>query len=333
MSFELQQWPLLAKEKHLRISHSSRSLFEKQCMRKFEMRKLFYHAGQKQGNVKSELGKALHEGYQTWLATHDENKAIWAYMQKYPINLCTSISDPSSLEAGFATLERMLASESMFGREIASVNCLDGEIRKAIEVPFEIDFEGFELPGGITVSYTGFIDTIMFDKLETDFAVLDIKTTSKKAYDPSKIYTHNEQQVPYGLVLEYMKQGEVEAFECHFFHCVVDVVEPDCQVFKFIKTKEDVNNWFHAMLLTLNKLSTCLQMGWFPRDFTGSTCQYGNWPCEYFDVCETKNAGTLQELFLGDFDIDVGFKKDTDEVSKAGRDFKPWIRFGIEVPK
>jgi len=327
---------------HLRISHSSRSVLNN-CKRKFYFRKFFPEPIQDiEGSLKAELGKALHTGYQHFLSTSSDlpmderiEASVWEYMKKYPIHMCQSPNDAASLETGYAVLMEMISSNSMIGYELAKIKCLDGEERYAIEVPFEIILEGYQLPGGITVSITGFIDAIFYNAKEDLYHVLDIKTSGRNARDGdfSPLYQFNEQCVSYGFVLEYLRGRAIENFKVMYLHCKVDMKEPKALLYEFDKGPQDVQNWYNSLLVDLMNIRTFLEMNWFPRDATGNTCfAYGS-RCPYYEVCEYDDLDVIAKIFEADTGVNL-LKDEATESKTEGliKEFKPWIKFAIEMP-
>jgi len=188
----------------LNLSHSSRSLAHS-CWRKFQFRKMFEHDAREE-SLAASRGNALHKGFQSYLMHKDEDRAIIEYMLGYPIHLCQDHLAADSLEAGFSTLMDMVNCAPLLNYELASVNCADGIVRPAIEVPFEIEIEGFSISESeeFKVSYIGYIDAIFYDVVNDEYVVMDIKTTQRKYMKPDLEYSFSEQCIPYGLVLEYM---------------------------------------------------------------------------------------------------------------------------------
>ena len=127
----------------LRLSHSSLRTF-RSCARKLEFRK-FHPTMSKDESLAGEVGHALHVGYQHYLVHKDRDAAIFAMLQRYPIHLNSNPSNSRSVEACYPTLNAMIDSGAFLEYEIAEIKCLDGEIRKAIEVPFQINITGFNL--------------------------------------------------------------------------------------------------------------------------------------------------------------------------------------------
>lgn len=331
---------------NLRISHSSRIVLLN-CRRKFQFRKLFQQVKrQREGAsaLKAELGKALHHGYQEFIRNFDmsmderEQHAIFEYMKAYPIEIEQGAAAVASLETGYATLKEMIESQAMMGYELARIKCHDGVERDAIEVPFEIVLEGYQLPGNVTVSLTGFIDAIFFNSHTQTFRVLDIKTSGRKSNDGdfSALYQFNEQCVSYGFVLEFIQQKKIENFDVSYLHCKVDMKEPKVLRYDFVKTQKDVQDWYNALLMDLSNIKTFMELDWFPRDPTGQACfAYGN-RCEYYEICGYSNETCAKALAPTEEELaemkEEELEKDEAIVSKTGADFEPWIKFGIEMP-
>lgn len=337
----IMSYPFLPNN-HLRISHSSRITLTN-CKRKFQFRKFFQQVRRQregQSALKAELGKALHHGYQEFVRhvemPMDERTehAIFEYMKAYPIELDQNANSVASLETGFATLNEMISSQAMMGYELARIKCHDGVERDAIEVPFEIVLNGFELPGKVSVSLTGFIDAIFFNSHERTYHVLDVKTSGRgsKDGDFSPLYQFNEQCVSYGFVLEYIQQRKIENFQVSYLHCKVDMKEPKALRYDYVKTQKDVQDWYNALLMDLSNIKTYMEIDWFPRDPTGQACfAYGN-RCEYFELCGYNNE-TCAKALMPTMEEQAEMETDEATASKTGAGFEPWIKFGIEMPK
>lgn len=317
--------------KVLRISHSSRRLGHS-CWRKFQFRKLFEH-GVREESLAASRGNALHKGIQHYLVHRDEDRAVVEYMLNYPIHLCQDSSHPDSLEAGYSTLMDMINSTPLLANELATVNCLDGVVRPAIEVPFEIILEGFTLRDGEepwTVAYVGYIDAIFYNRHTGEFTVVDVKTTQRKNMNPDALYFFSEQCIPYGLVLEYMQGHEIQGFEVQYLSCQVDLLEPNCQVHAYSKSRDDIEDWFRGLLVDLANLRMFVDMDWFPRSGGGDSCMAWNRKCPYFDLCGVRDPAMVQSLLRAENE-----RAALDEAlwSKTGREeFVPWVQFRLPVP-
>lgn len=319
--------------KHLFISHSSQKLLHS-CARKFEFRKMYNHP-KRDSNLKAELGKALHRGFQDYLVHGDEDKAIWEFMTAYPIHLCDSDTDYSSIQTGYSTLMGIIHAIPMQEFELAKIKCIDGVVRPAIEVPFEITLEGYSLEDGknYTVSYTGYIDAILFNVREGTYAVVDIKTTQWKLNDFTPLYQFSEQCVPYGLILEYMKGETINNFQVKYLTCQVDLLEPNIQLYSFEKDRGDIEDWFRGLIIDLNLIKMYRSMAWYPRTGGGSTCISFNRKCEFFDICLARDPDTIRSMIETEIESMTQYELDEALVSKTLRqNWEPWVKFSLEVP-
>lgn len=316
----------------LRISHSSRGLLHS-CARKFEFQKMYEHPKNDE-SIAAEAGNALHRGFQHYLVHRDEERAIVEFALNYPLHLCDNPMHDRSLEACYYTLEAMISEASMWQYDLATVNCLDGVVRPAVEVPFEIELVNYSLVDGqqYTVFYTGYIDAIFFDRATGEYVVVDIKTTQRKLNDFNPVYEFSEQCVPYGLVLEYMLGKEIRGFEVKYFSCNIDVLNPDVRMYPYHKSSQDIEDWFRGLLMDLAQLKLFIAMDWFPRNGGGSSCLAFNRPCYFFDICRERNKEIIQQIVLNGKEE---AKRAVDEAvwSKSGREeWKPWVKFKLEVP-
>lgn len=317
---------------HLLLSHSSQKLGHA-CWRRFQFRKLFEH-GRRETSLAAARGSALHRGMQTYLMTRDEDAAVVAFMLAYPIHMCQDPGHPDSLEACYQTLMAMINSMAIVQYELATVRCLDGEVRQAIEVPFEIVLEGYNLAGEgeseYTVSYIGYIDAIFYDTFTGEYAVVDIKTTQRKNMNPEAQYLFSEQCIPYGLVLEYMQGHPIKSFDVKYLSCQVDLLDPNCQLHSYPKTADDIEDWYRGLLVDLANIRMFLSMDWFPRTGGGTSCMSWNRRCEFFDLCSVRDKAIVQKILKAETEAAAA---DEATQSKLGREeFKPWVRFNVKVP-
>lgn len=321
--------------KHLYLSHSSRGILHS-CKRKFEFRKLFKHPARDFG-LAAEMGKALHAGLQSFLITRKEDEAIKAYMLAYPIDMCQGTMDKYSLEAGYNTLMSAINSSPLIENELATINCLDGITRPAIEVPFEINFEGLTLAKSlpVPVSYCGYIDAIFWNREELEFTVLDVKTIGKIDQDLSPKFQWSDQCIPYAMILEYMLGHEIKSFTVKYLVCKVDVMETTTQIHTFQKTFVDVQDWYKGVLVDVQTIRTFVDMQWFPRDGNGGACFAYNKKCPFYDdVCSLRDPEEIQE-FIAQGGEDGKWEMpqlEQGDNKTLVREFKPWVKFGIPVP-
>jgi hypothetical protein len=307
----------------LRLSSSSLDLFES-CARKLEFRK-FYRHSQRERSISAEAGIALHNGFQKWLTTQNEEAAIVEFMLSYPVDLDDgSVKNDRPLEACYAMLMAMIKSVKLGEYEIATIKCIDGIERPAIEVPFEIEIEGFVLndDGGespVLVSYIGYIDAILYHRIKQIFGVFDIKTHRDNSNDLTAKFAFDDQPMPYGIVLDNMLGGQLDNFEVSYISCYIDLLEPECRVYSFPKSKLDIEDWAKTFYHQLQQIKMFANMGWFPR--RGSSCMNFRRPCQFFSICDSRRHETLQKMILGN----------QAPVTDQDNEFKPWVKFKLRL--
>ena len=303
----------------LRMSYSSGNTLDS-CPRKYEFSKFYEHANY-QESLPGEVGHCLHEGYQHYMVHKNREQAIAAMMMRYPIHLNTNPSDFRSIEACYATMNKMLDSGLFLHYEIAKIKCLDGEIRPAIEVPFEITIKDYELPlpdgRKIPVRYVGFIDMILYDVMNDEFIVVDIKTTREYLKDYADVYMFDDQCLPYSLVLERILGHELDHLKHEYMIAYVDIAKPFTRKLEYRKTKADVEDWARGFYLKLKQLEFYASTGWFPRK--GKSCVNFKRVCGYKDLCGSRNYEALQKQIL------MGEKPAVKEFPA------PWISVDLEL--
>lgn len=284
---------------NLKLSYSSLNLFSS-CERKFELTKLYDRRPFDGDTFAAEVGKALHAGYQNYLTNHDPDKALWELARAYPHDIYF-LSDPSkvesrSIEACVVTLDAMLERGGSEGWELAYIKNHLGETVPAIEVPFEIILDGFELADGRGISFVGFIDAIMF-RGDT-YRTLDIKTHQNYSRDYNAQYKFDTQQIPYGIVLEHVLQKEIEKFDVLYLDCKIDVAEPVIELVEFTKDRDDIQEWLMNTVMKVQQIQRNMEMDYFPRRDGG--CVMWNKPCFYLrdNVCSMRDKEQIQKWFL-----------------------------------
>lgn len=302
---------------HLYISDSSLGVYST-CERKFEFRKLYRNSG-RSSDLPGEVGKALHTGYQSWLVHKNRDRAIYDMMAAYPIELCSDPGNPRSIQACFATLNNMMDSSYFIEYDIATVKCPDGVERPAIEVPFEILIKGFSLSDErhIPVSYIGYIDAILYDKIIDEYSIMDVKTTRFDLKDKTALYHNDPQCLPYGMILERILGHGLHSLTVRYLAVYVDIMRPLTQKYEFEKSKEDIQDWGRTFLCDINEIKAFYNMRWFPK--RGKQCVNFKQRCQFFDICNSRNPANIQNWF----DIEVG---ETDE-----RPFEPWFKMELEL--
>jgi hypothetical protein len=317
-----------APSQYLNVSYSSLNVFDT-CKRKFEFDKLMPKLTRDGDSYAADVGKALHAGYQDYLVNKDEDRAIWSMMQAFPFEQeFSQNNDFRSFEATLSTLVEMFAEVKIGEWELAHIRrpntpkeieagLSGGIVVPAIEVPFEIRFNGLTLPDGRGIAFIGFIDAVMRSHLSKMFRTLDIKTTRDKVKDATGKYRFDTQQVPYGIVVDHIAQGEVDSFEVLYLHTFVDLLEPRVDLYPFTKTRTDIREWFTNRMIQFNDIIRFMESDYFPR--TDGGCLFYNKPCRYLEPCQSRDKEALNIWFtLGQEPIE-------------SEPFHPWIIAEIDV--
>jgi len=315
---------LVFEKGHLRISHSSFGhTFGEACENKFALTKLFSHVKRGDESHAGEVGKALHTGLESYfISGGDKNQAIADFMIAYPHHI-TQYNNYRSLEASYASLLSILETDLLQDDEIVNIVDHEGVTRPAVEIPFEIFLDGFLLNDDppITVSYIGWIDLIMYQRLSGARRVLDLKSHRDTVKDLTPKYFNSVQCLPYGLVLEYMLGHTIEFFNITYVTCFIDLMEPKIKIYTFPKGKNEISNWFTMFVSDLWRLKEYFQIQWFPR--RGGACMSWKRPCPMFEICTMSDWESIQGYLTGD----------EQPVDNYDATFKPWVSFNLEIPK
>jgi len=303
----------------LRVSYSSLNLFSS-CPRKFEFNKLYPRRARDYDTFAADVGKCLHAGYQAYLMTRSEHDAFWAMAQVYPYEAeWNQDNDFRSFETATVVLEEMISSAQMIEYRVAQIKrpltpeeliangkaiaagqdfLYDptGIVVPAIEVPFELRLDGIILPDGRGVAVTGFVDAFLINVATERFRTMDIKTHRRYARDATAKYKYDEQQVPYGIVLEHIQTKPVTEFEVLYLDCFVDLAEPRVELYTYDKTRESIQEWLVDTVLRVQNLQTFMEMDYFPR--RGTNCMAWNKPCFFLDICAIRDRKQIEAWLL-----------------------------------
>lgn len=270
------------------------------CPRKIEFRK-FFNNSRRDESYATGTGSAMHAGIQTYLETKDQEAAIWAMMRKHPFHFQKSFNDAQSLDVLYSTLMSAINWYKLDQFELAYVVKPDGTKVPAVEIPFCLrikDYPFYADGGKIDVDYIGYMDLIMYDKIEDKYIVWDIKTTVKDT-DQYPLFAFHEQCLPYGLVLESLLGNEYgNGFEVAYWSVLKNIFEPKNKYYPFYKSADDVQEWLRGYILDLAAIRQYYNLGWFPR--RGSACMGYNRTCVNFDFCETRDPKTIEMMLQQD---------------------------------
>lgn len=283
----------------LEWSHSSRATFNS-CPRKFEFRKIYNNARRTE-SLATGAGSALHAGIQSWLQFHDHDLALWEMIKRFPIKYQKSWADANSLAGCYQTLIAMMNWEKMDEYELATFQKPDGTTVPGVEVAFVLRISNYPFYSDgrtIQIDYLGYIDLILYNKLEDEYVVWDIKTTTKDT-DKAVEFRFSEQPVPYGLVLEAILGRDVnKGFEVGYWVARINHEEPKNALYAFNKTQNDLQDWMQGYLFDLDCVRRYYNLGWFARN--GNSCMTWNRACTFFDFCETRNPKTIEMMLQQD---------------------------------
>jgi len=279
----------------LEVSNSSMNMFHS-CERKFEFRKLFASSRHEEGYAAG-VGTALHIGIQHFLEHGDFEAACFEMMLNYPIHFQKTTLDQRSLEACYASLHKACHFDKIGEYELAYFENADGSVTAGTELAFTLRLQDYPFYADgrtIAIDYIGFIDLIMYNKMDDSYLVWDIKTTTKDT-DMSVQFAFDEQCLPYGLVLEaLLGRDYTKGFEVAYWVLRINPTDPKNLYYSFMKTGEDVQEWVRKYLMGLADIKRYYNMGWFPR--RGTACMSWNRPCQFFDLCANRNGESLERL-------------------------------------
>lgn len=288
------QYPI----KNLVLSHSGRSSFRR-CTRLLEFSKLFGDAEARDEQFAAECGKALHVGFQSFLVHRDEVRAVFEFMVAYPHSLeyLKPENQSRSLEACFVTLMELIHSPVVDRYELINIKTRFGDERPAIEVPFAIQITNSPLP--IPVWFVGFIDAVLYDKVDGVYLVDDIKTTRMKIVDYSARYEYDEQTVPYGIVLEHLLGKKIDEFKVSYLSAYIDILEPRVAMYPFTKRQEHISDWYMGLCEDIERIGKYYKRQYFPRATNGETCFSFNKPCWFLDYCSSRDPVVINNMLGG----------------------------------
>jgi hypothetical protein len=282
--------------KQLVLSHSSLSTIDS-CERKFEFSKMFGDAEEREEMFAAEVGKALHTGAQDYFIHKDYKKAAYEFLLSYPHEL-EFVKDENhrnrGLEASYATLMVILQSPIFDRYELVYLDSRFGDRRPCIEVSFAITILNSPFP--LPVYFVGFIDAILFDRVEQRYIVVDIKTHRNHLNDLSAMYEFDQQTIPYGIVLEHILGRKIDEFEVAYLSAYIDLENPKLMMYKFVKTQDDVHAWYMLLCETITKIAHNYKREFFHRTTSGRTCMSFNRACWFYEQCGYRDVKLVAKM-------------------------------------
>lgn len=302
------------------VSHSSLGLFDG-CSRKFELQK-FYEPKDREVSLATEIGHALHIGWQIWMDTEDKQASDWAYAKRYPLYINADPLDKRSLEAGMSVLDELRNNYKMAEYKLAKIVDKEGQIRPAVEVEFEIWIDGPRLGDRVFV-YRGFIDAILQHVVTGEFLVVDLKTHRQFEYHPEGEFKFHGQTLPYGLVIEAAIGKPIKSFKVAYLCAFIDILEPKVVLYNKECTQADIQGWAHNLWFKLQMMRTYFQYGTWPRTTHG--CVSWSKPCRFLGICEETRPEVLQQR--------IDAMPENPWSQKGGRPPQAWVRYIIQLPE
>lgn len=270
---------------------NSTLMLEDSCSRKFEFSKM-YGFNVNSDSLSSIGGQILHECMAVWYKTKSKDETIYHLIRNYPISLCSNPLWNWSREQMYASLICLINYlERNKHLELAQIRTDAGELVPAVEVPFVINMK-HNIPNFYPVKYRGFIDFVFYNRIENSYFVIDLKNTAWNLSDYTPLYRYSPQILPYGLVLSKALGEEITSLEVEYLVNKLDLMNPRIIPIKFLKSKEDIQEWFMFLHLKLMNLKTYTDLKWFPR--TPSGCISFSRKCKFYDLCSSRHPQTIQ---------------------------------------
>ena len=279
-------------QEKLRISYSSTKTF-RACPRKFEFSKMYNLIREDQAGHAANVGNFIHEVIGTWLLTGSREKAFAYMVTHYPVNTYKNYSpnDPRSLEACYSTIQAIMDHPLWDRLSLAEVR-VDGQLRKAIEVPFEIHLN--VRIGNLPLSFIGYIDFIFWDSYLNKYIILDLKTTRIELLKQQAKFKFDEQMLPYALVLDTILGQQLREAPVTYLHAFIDLLAPDIKPLTYVKNTNDVKEWAHSLYILYVELDLYYKHRWFPRR---SEACVGFGICQFSSHCESRDTEYLSTYF------------------------------------
>lgn len=285
-------------EPYIRLSHSSIEAVNT-CERKFEMEKLLTIGASREESVHLSFGHSFGEFVATYLATDSFEMAVLDGWLAYNPPLETENKNQASayhlMEASQQGLDELLEEW-----EVAEFNGIP-----ACELSFRIDIDD-------TFYFVGYIDVVLKHKTTGKYAVLENKTTGLQLEDLKPLYKFSGQALGYSIVLDHIA-GEAQAeYDVIYFvgRLGKKALGPNTrsETHIFHKNIQDRIEWFLTLGQDVQRLTTALEVGNFPRRAAG--CIKFNRTCPHFGTCHLRSADNYKVIEQDDIEYQFHYKLD-----------------------
>ena len=304
------------------LSNSSLNRGE-DCAKKLFVSKFFPSEERKMDGIPALVGQAMHRGIQHFLEFGKETDAIYTMMQNFPLEECPDPKHDRSLEACYGTMQEIFMSPFFQQYEPVWIN-VNGVKKCALEVPFKIRMDGafLDRANAIPISYIGFIDAILFDRVTGSYIVVDFKTHRNRMHDLSGMYRFDGQCLPYGLALEQLLGRDVKTgLDVIYLSIFIDEKDPTVKTYKYGKTYEDIQWWLHKLQLSVYQYQYMFQNEFWPRTNDGRHCMPYNSKCHVLDFCSLQDPAAIYKHIYADMKPE----------KIKDQSFEPWIEFNLKA--
>lgn len=280
----------------LRVSYSSLNTLE-YCDRKFEFHKIYGQdkARATDESIPAEVGKAFHEGLQSYIVHRNYDLAMFELLKAYPWHLdLYADKNTRTWDVVMSTFDEAIRRLDFGEYELVYIQRGDKQV-PCTEVPFELRFLNTEIPGYAGIAFVGYIDLILKSKMTFNIATTDIKTHQSRMRDRTAEYKYNTQQVPYGIVVEHLLGNKIDSFDVTYLDCFLDLTDPRVSEFQYTKDRTAIQEWMVAKYIQFSRIKTMMQLDMFPRRENG--CVAFQYPCRFLDICASRSRDNINAWF------------------------------------
>jgi hypothetical protein len=280
------------------LSYSSLLLLHS-CPRKFQLYKLrttFREEERESQTITFAFGHLVGEAIQLALEGKSTTEIMWKMFLAWPVDIfARDDRQAKSLWEAYLALQRFLALRQQgFLKDYKLVYFQD---KPACELSFAIN-----LPGGYR--YRGHVDAVLQHVITGKILVLECKTTSSKALNPS-IFKNSAQAIGYSIVLDHLFK-DLSSYEV--LYLVYQTHEKDYVPIPFEKTYLQRALWIRQLLLDVDIIKMYEEAQIYPMH--GESCVSFGRDCEYINHCTlstkylTKKA-TEKDLDMVEYQVTV----------------------------
>lgn len=264
-----------------RLSDSTLSTLHR-CEKLFQITRLYeVDSEYREESAAAIRGKAFGVGVQTYILTGDMQKALYdCWLAYWPI-----VEDRPNVSCS-RTLNSLLVCKDALDnlRDRYEVAIFNG--KPAVELSFRLNKKDSQW------HYVGYVDIVLFDRIDKIYMVFELKTTGYKLHDLEPVYKNQDQALAYSIVLDAIA-GEKQSRYGVLYMVIRDKYKdpiPDIYLFPFHKTLADRLKWFVSYGLELEHLDRMEELGIFPM--RGKSCVAFNRVCNFYGSCQMESLLT-----------------------------------------